>query len=136
MFDIHARPPRADAIFKWRRRALIKAATAGLVVAALLRYFGIPETGEARVLLTCVLFMALGLFLFELRTVEAYFDVPDEACSALLAACLATAEGQAYRQAVLAEGRKFVNAEWMTLDYWARGAEQRATCKQLYDIAK
>lgn len=61
-------------------------------------------------------------------------DVEESACEDLVESCAATPEGQAYRLAVIEQGRKFVNGERAALFAWAESASARAACKKLYDV--
>lgn len=61
-------------------------------------------------------------------------EVPDAECGRLLEACIATPEGQRYREAVLAQGRKFLAKEAEMIYAWTNQKDTRLNCKKLYDI--
>lgn len=63
-----------------------------------------------------------------------YSDLPEDSCGSFLNLCNQTDEGIQYRLAVLAQGRKFVNEELRVMRAWVEGRQNRAACKQLYDI--
>ena len=67
---------------------------------------------------------------------DCYADVAgNERCAELYQACEQTPEGRAYRQAVLAQGRKFVNAELVMLKEWNIHRMASSACKTLYGIS-
>lgn len=68
---------------------------------------------------------------------DCYADVEgEERCAELYLACEQTPEGRAYRQAVLAQGRKFINAELVMLKEWNIHQLASKACKTLYGIAR
>jgi hypothetical protein len=133
MFVIHAAPPNADALAKQRRGIRIGLLFSALVFVGALWFLILVGHPLWSFLVIACSFTVGTLCLSEQ---DALSDVPDTRCAALLQACLATEEGRVYRQAVLEQGRNFVIAELAVIELWAQGAETRAQCKQLYDIAQ
>lgn len=60
--------------------------------------------------------------------------LPQSECETMLYACLATPEGMAFRNKVVAAGRQFVQAECAMVVEWANGLRQRQKCAELYAI--
>lgn len=60
--------------------------------------------------------------------------LPPHHCKSMLELCLATSEGKAYREAVLAQNRQFVLAEKMMLERWNSGVAAREECAKLYAV--
>lgn len=58
-------------------------------------------------------------------------EVPESDCARLMTACMATPEGQQYRAAVLAQGRKFLKEEAKMIYDWADTEGLRRACKTL-----
>lgn len=56
----------------------------------------------------------------------------DMACESMYQTCEKTAEGKAYRLSVVAQGRKFINAEASAMQAWSLGRDVRASVAKLY----
>jgi hypothetical protein len=60
--------------------------------------------------------------------------LPRNGCGPVLAACEATEEGKAYREAVLAQGREFTRGEAYMLLNQAEAHQHALNCKAVYGI--
>lgn len=77
---------------------------------------------------------------FALTMVAAFFPFGDfdelkaSDCGPMHDLCAKTPEGQAYRQKVLEQGRRFVVAEYRQMGKWVAEEKNRESCKKLYGI--
>lgn len=160
VFAVEAAPPSAAAI-EARATCLPIRALERTEIRLLAAIFGIPVglfAGAALCALADVrwadqlatmamLMMAVGLVVVVLvghvvvelkmqarRQRKSLEPLEQSRCSELLAACAASPEVELYRQAVIAQGRTFVNAEFEALTQYAATAGQRAACKTLYAV--
>lgn len=85
------------------------------------------------VISSVLLFLSL-LVIGHLLVPMNFNEASDSDCARLLGACMSTPEGQTYRAAVLAQGRKFLELESEMIYAWANKHESRMACKKLYDV--
>jgi hypothetical protein len=135
MFDINTAPPGVSTLASMCRKAQFVAAMRILSVVGLAATFiGTRSLPVLYILIAGVaLLVSLVCLSFSIRELDGYAEVPDEYCGNVLQACLATAEGRVYLQAVREQGRKFITAESRALEYWAQGAVTRDLHARLYD---
>lgn len=58
--------------------------------------------------------------------------IPDNLCGDLYSVCEKTSEGRAYRLAVLAQGREFIDHEYQALKKWAKECAEKEAAARLY----
>lgn len=135
--QVKSKPPTAEQIQGGKRevsrhyRMLWGATALSFIASGFTAYFGSPF---------CIMMVALTFFggltactidpLHNFKEIDTGSD-----CDRMYQACEQSAEGRAYRQAVIAQGRRFVNAELQMMVAWNTEQQQAAACKRLYDIA-
>jgi hypothetical protein len=134
--QIKSGPPTAEQIQAEARqesrnyRLLWLACVLSFLGGALYAGFGSP-LGVMLLMLTAF----TGLTVSTINPLQGYEDIDANSdCDKMYRACEQSPEGRAYRQAVIAQGRRFVNAELRMMDEWNKEQQLAGACKRLYDI--